>query len=287
MGIVDVICDFVGIDSDVGSTLTSYIRSYSDCNSTYTNPGVYTNDTTSVVTNPYSVFTFVDPTLDGTESATYKFCIRTELKGSKGNVEIFRGQQVTISFNYEGNFVVDDFSTEVYSGISEETLEETIEFNLTAYVCELNGVRLDDPPALSLGQNLYICVESDEDSIISDLDSMTATKTGVSLDIVNIGNTFITGTGTSKLFVAIRLPAPFFEDSESLSITGTATVSPVINRRLSVRKLQTVDGDSTSFEVNVDIEEADSSLSAASSCVATSLISAMSVLLMTLIYYYR
>ena len=136
---------------------------------------------------------------------------------------------------------------------------------------------------MELGENFYLCVEGDQDAvIINDIESLDATKTGVT-DLALIdgatpnSNTFVYGKETGKVVVATRLPATFFEADGDVTLEGTADiVTGGGTRKLAQVRIMQESPQSADFSMTVEVESSSAaSLSAFGVAAAFGLVAAL------------
>merc|ERR1711933_239063 len=109
------------------------------------------------------------------DSSSIAFCLRSEVTDTNGDVYDWIGQKIKLDVNLDGTFSTDSLSTITFDG---------------------NDVA--DDTELSLGENFFLCVESDQSAvIINSIREMTATKDGVT--DLNLVTTIGDGSGEGDL----------------------------------------------------------------------------------------
>jgi len=223
----DVTCAFSGIISPNSASLSMQILSY-NCESAYEatlfgNTAV-TADTPQVTgVSFYNSVASVDPT-SGHEGDV-KFCIRTDLKDSSGITRAYRLRNIVVTFIYTLSFSV-NISPLVFNGIDNIVRTGAKSFEVTSVVCDSTGAPIINPPNLSLGQHLFICIETNAAKIkIPSITSFTVTKDDIQHNIAASANVIVRGLNTSKLKVAVHLPAMFFDDTTEILVSGNVVVT--------------------------------------------------------------
>lgn len=182
-----------------------------------------------------------------------KFCIRTTLTNKFGTEMIYRGEKMSLTLKYDGGFVgvsvgtvINSNSTtrrrslvDCYGSIGEVVTNADVTFSVTAMICDETGIPVLSPTPLSLGQNLYVCIEPKSLGLkIPFMTYFNAQKKGSDsdddrYDILNSGANIIqTGYGTSFVQLGFVLPSRFFDEAIDINIFGSVALVPDTRRRL-------------------------------------------------------
>jgi len=255
-----ITCAFTGIVCPGNATQSMSILDY-DCEGDYnaTNFGntSVTENTTSITCDPnvseFNAIAKVDYTSG--HDGDVNFCIRTDLKEAN-EIMYYRSQRVNMTFSYEGGFSVTSFNTTEYEGMRKAATIATKSFGVMAEICDSGGNTLTDPSALSIGDNLFVCIKTkDEGTKITAITDFTAEKvkdtdTDTAEKLVideSLSNVVVTGLGSEKLMVVINFPARFFTNKNAIMLKGDVEVKGTKNRRLSSsRALQEATSDVSS-----------------------------------------
>jgi len=212
----------------------------------------------------YNAVANVDPASG--HDGDVKFCVRTDLKDAySGETMLYRSEQIKVTFSYDGSFTVAGFSTTPFVGIGADATVAAKNFGVTATVCDSAGDKTSSPPALSLGTNLFVCIEASVvGTKIPSITSFIAKKdTESDYDVSTpSSNVVIRGLGSSRVKVVMNLPARFFADTTNILLSGSVAVARDNRRRLENSALV---GDSENamfgLEIKVQDNNADSSTS--------------------------
>jgi len=186
-------------------------------------------------------------------SGDVKFCIRTDLKDAAGESFMFRSEETVVTITYDGSFTfVTNFDIKDFEGIGTEATTARKNFGVTATICNSAGDSISSPPPLSLGTNLFVCIETKvAGTKIPSITSFIAEKDAEPpYNLVAASpNVVIRGVGSSKVKVAMNLPARFFADDTVIELSGTVTVERDSRRRLeNHRALEEEDASEVSLE---------------------------------------
>jgi len=241
-----VTCAFTGINCPGNAIQSMSIFGY-DCKTKY-NSAIFgntsvmensTNTTCDSSVREFNVIAKVDYT-SGHEGDV-NFCIRTDLTES-GEIMHYRSERVNMTFTYDGAFSVTSFNTSEYDGINDDATIATKSFGVVAVICDNRGNTLAGSPALAIGDNLFVCIETaDVGTRITAITEFSAEKTGTNtlekIDInESMSNVVVTGIDSEKLIVVINFPARFFTNTNVIILKGDVEVEGTRNRRLSTSK---------------------------------------------------
>jgi len=186
-----------------------------------------------------------------------EFCVRTDLKDAdNGETMSYRSEQIQVTFSYNGSFAVSGFASTPFIGIGDEATVATKNFGVTATVCDSAGTKIENPPALSLGTNLFVCIEADVvGTKIPSITSFTATKDTESDYNVNAPspNVVIRGLGSSAVKVVMNLPARFFANDSNIILSGSVDVTRDDGSRRR-RHLEISIADTAKFTMEVEVK---------------------------------
>ena len=176
----DVTCAFTGIISPSDATLSMQIQAY-DCVADYNSMSFGDTDvlaTSALVTGATSFDAIARVNPESGHQGEVKFCIRTDLKdATSSDTMIYRSEKIVVTFSYNGDFSVAGFTTTPFVGIGQVATTATKDFGVTASVCDAAGTKLSNAPPLSLGTNLFICLETNVvGTKIPSITSFTAQK---------------------------------------------------------------------------------------------------------------
>ncbi|CAJ1954168.1 unnamed protein product [Cylindrotheca closterium] len=270
----NVQCDFASILPLTGNLAFS-ITGYGDCTGTATRDlemslsaatatAVAGASTVSVDLN--TGFTIADGA-----SEAFEFCLLTSLKDGSGNEMFYQGQKISATFTADGGFTVAGITSEQFDGISGTIATDTKTFGVTATRCDGHDTRVPiSTPALALGTTLFICLDTDDDSVvIQSVDTFLGSKTNVASTNLLSGNTEVLGANSAAATVGTRPFSTFFADTDTIDIAGTVTLvvtSNNLRRRHLARILQT---GADEFDVRVEVEPIEESSAPSSFSVAS------------------
>jgi len=234
-----------------------------DCISSYSSTSF--GDTTVTATTvqsqgvtSYDAVAAIDPTTDFQGDVT--FCVRTDLQHSSGEIMVTRSEKIRVTLDYNAAFVVTGFATTPFVAINNVENTGTKTFGVTAVECNANGSTITNPSALSLGTNLFICLESSVPGTkIKSITSFTAEKGTELYDIKTAAtrsnaNVVIRGLYSSDVKVVINFPLRFFTNSNVITLSGSVVVGH--NRRLaSTRTLE--EETFADFDLLIDVKAND------------------------------
>ena len=224
-------------------------------------PTLLNGDGTAQEESTYSVTISLANSAVSAGAQPINFCLKVEVKDSNRDVYDWIGQKITLGVDLDGEFSTgSDLTTTAFDGITAINDIGTVTFGVTAYRCDETGETSSDS-ILELGENFFLCVEGVQDAvIINDIDSLDATKTGVT-DLALIdgatpnSNTFVYGKQSEKVVVATRLPATFFEDDEVVTLVGTAVIVTGGGiRKLAQVRIMQESPQSADFSMTVEVE---------------------------------
>ena len=225
-------------------------------------PTLLNGDGTTQEESTYSVTISLANSAVSAGAQPINFCLKVEVKDSNGDVYDWIGQKITLGVDIDGEFSTgSDLTTTTFDGNTDFNDIGTTTFSVTAFRCDNTGDAFPEDTILELGENFYLCVEGDQDAvIINDIESLDATKTGVT-DLALIdgatpnSNTFVYGKETGKVVVATRLPATFFEADGDVTLEGTADiVTGGGTRKLAQVRIMQESPQSADFSMIVEVE---------------------------------
>jgi len=232
-----------------------------DCVSVYS-PTTFDNTAVTATTaqlqgtTSYNAVANVDPASG--YAGNLKFCVRTDLKdAASGETMVFRSEQIEITMSYDGSFSVTGFETTPFGGIGEDATVATKNFGVTATVCDLAGTAISSPPALSLGTNLFVCIDTEVvGTKISSITSFIATKdTQSDYNVATPSpNVVIRGVNSADVKVVMNLPARFFADATDIKLSGSVVVTRD-DRRRSLTTFSSLTEDTTEFKLDVKVND--------------------------------
>jgi len=271
----DITCDFTangGKDHTVSSTVTSFDTCTGDASDGIVKdtPDAATRDDSNsdLAAWPYQETSDYSVTISLQSAAApnkqgdnkIKFCLTTSVYDSTSALQYWESRKIEFDVKIEGDFTTaEELTTSFYDGI-EDTVEDIAdyEFGVTAFRCDSSGTAEADK-VLSLGENFFLCVEGDKDNVrITSIDNLKATKTGKELVLISAAiaqnqNTYVYGQGDKKVVIATRLTAGFFEDGQSVTLSGVANLETGQRRQLSIRNMQAADAEGSGFSMEVGI----------------------------------
>ena len=210
---------------------------------------------------------------DGTKSIAKQHCFRADFYPTEGGGTtsvLARKWDVTSTFIYDmsGNFEV-AVSTQDFTANDASATANRAD-SLVAYQCDANGGR--DDTTLTIGDILYICIESNDADVSVDITQLSILKNDDSefappvTPINNSATSFVTvkncaaspsNGGNNKCIVStLMIPILYNGQTDSsIKVTGTASLT-YSRRRLHTnadRALQ--DGEESSFEIVVSLSK--------------------------------
>jgi len=162
-------------------------------------------------------------------TSSVKFCLKTTVKSKEGFAMHYLGQLLTLAFDYNGEFTIDSLTTVKFAdGIADEKDLGSVSFGINGYRCDTSGNK-ETSNSLSLGDNLYICLETEASgSVVSDVTTFIATQGSITRNIISDStansNTFVVNKDTNKVTVVTKLDLAFFEEGGLVEISGSATI---------------------------------------------------------------
>jgi len=150
-----------------------------------------------------------------------------------------------------------EFATTPFVGISQ-VATATKNFGVTATVCDSTGAEISNPSPLSLGTNLFICIESNVvGTKIPSITSFTAQKIGGNpYDIAAPSlNVVIRGLDSANVKVVMNLPARFFADVNEISLSGSVIVTRDNRRRLKSSRALEIESKDAEFAMTNKVNE--------------------------------
>ena len=235
----NVECVFDGIISPDDAIVSMAIKAY-DCVSVYNSPNFGNTDVTAgtpqvIGSTTYSAVTNVDPSSG--YAGEVAFCVRTDLKDAASTeTMMYRSEQIKLTFSYDGSFQVDEFETTEFSGIGQDVTIAEKNFGVTATVCDSAGNTSSNPPPLSLGTNLFVCLKTEVvGTSIPTITSFIAEKGTDTPYNINTSspNVVVSGLGSSEVKVVMNLPARFFASDTDIKLSGSVDVARDRRRRLA------------------------------------------------------
>jgi len=220
-----VSCAYTGIEADNG-VLSVQVLDYDYCANTYNGPpGIFQG--TQTIDGIFYATAVVDY-MSGYDG-TVEFCVRTDLSNDSGTeIMRFRSEKVKMTFTYDGTFSVADFTTENYDGIGANDTTASKEFGAHAYLCDAQGNEDNSFGKLSIGTNLFVCIETnDGQTKIAEMTEFSATtENGAEFLAIydTSSNVVITGVNTGKVIAVINFPVRFFSDNSVIVISGSVKV---------------------------------------------------------------
>jgi len=264
----DVTCTFKGIISPSDAVVFMTIKA-DDCVSNYdatqfNSTVVKANSEQVVGPTTFIAVTNVDPS-SGYEGEV-SFCVRTDLKDARSNeTMVYRSEKIKLTFIYDGSFEVGGFSTTPFVGIGQDVTAAVKNFGVTATVCDLTGNTLSNPPALSIGTNLFVCLKTTVvGTNIPTITSFIAQK-GTDTPYTIAGsspNTVVIGLESSSVQIVTNLPARFFADATDIVLSGSVVVTQDTRRRLAGSRALAEEYESAEFEMVIEVNNDDDGSSA-------------------------
>jgi len=230
-GDVTFTCTFHNIISPTDASVSMQILHH-DCITAYDST-LFDNTAVTADTPQVTGATSFDAVANIDPSSGYEgdipFCIRTDLKDKTGVIMIYRSEKVKVTLTYNGSFSVTGLATNAFAGINDIETTATKTFGVTSSVCDSTGTPITSPPALSIGDTFFACIETNVvGTVISSITSFTAQK-GTTADPYDVTAhsqlVVIRGVDSSKVKVHINLPASFFEDTDEIVLSGSVVVS--------------------------------------------------------------
>lgn len=178
-----------------------------------------------------------------------QFCLKAEVKDKSGDVYDWIGQKFALTVDFYKHFTTGSLTglttTKAFDGNVAKTVQAGYaSYTVSVFRCDSNGDRASDT-ALSLGDNLYICVKGDQSGLlINDIVNLYAQVEGVNPNFPNpntnpspvvyqtlveemtaVAGTFVYGRNTNKLVVATRFTSNFFETEGIVSLNGEVNIA--------------------------------------------------------------
>lgn len=228
-----------------------------------------TADATKVVSKVQ--FTEIPVPASQDETSITEFCLKTTVL--EGTYPMFYVKTpIAVEFQYDGSFNITAGTSENVA-IGDKAGDKTI-FTANAFVCSPNFQPNNSP--LTIGGILYVCVRPAEDQITTKISVVKffflekvgqvgvfeavalATTGGYNAKGTNSPVTLVSGEGTRKVVIGVRMPSRFF-DSDT-NVTGSGEVILGQQRRLLrsdvivPRDLEDEDEADGAFDLDVKIE---------------------------------
>jgi len=206
----------------------------------------------------YNAVAAIDPTTGF--QGDVAFCVRTDLQHSSGEIMVTRSEKVRVTLDYNAAFIVTGFATTPFVAINSVENTGIKAFGVTAVECNTNGSTITNPATLSLGTNLFICIETSVPGTkVKSITSFTAEKGTELYDVKaaatrSNANVVIRGLDSSDVKVVINFPLRFFTNSNAITLSGSVVVGH--NRRLtSIRTLE--EENLADFDLVIDVKAND------------------------------
>jgi len=259
----DVTCTINGIISPEDAIVLMAIKAYgcvSDYNSTLFDDTAVTAKTSQAIgVTTFEAVANVDPS-SGYEGEV-AFCVRTDLKdATSSETMMYRSEQIKLTFSYDGSFQVKGFQTTKFDGIGQDATTAVKNFGVTATVCDPDGNTLSNPPALSIGTNLFVCLNTDVvGTNIPTITSFIAQKGTETPYIINGSspNVVVIGLGSSSVKVVMNFPARFFADATDIVLSGSVEVTQDSRRRLTSSRTLVEENENAEFEMIIKMNNND------------------------------
>lgn len=266
-----IVCTF-DTEGDIAHEVVSELRG-PDCSSENPNLGLIIAERTKDPSFGSEVSTYaVSVSIGGSalqeDDTSVAFCIQASVKaGGTDDVYAQLDQEVQLNFETDGSFTFKPFELTVPVVVTDTSgTVNIIDTSLTVdvYQCDASGSSTSS--SLSVAETLYICIEGDQDAVvINAIVNLQAAKLGVStlsiIEEASIINSAITTIYVyDKVIVATKLPLGFFEDSNSIIISGDADISAGGSiRKLSMgktvvsRPVADQGAESATFNLNIGV----------------------------------
>jgi len=208
------------------------IDSYDSAN--FTNTSVFIGTLPATGADSYEAIASVDPSSG--HQGNVNFCIKSSITTDSGEIMTYRSERISLTFSYDGFFSVRDFTTIPYDGISDNVTSATINFGVSAVICDSAKNEINNPPALTLGTNLFVCINTIVPGTnVHLISSFNAQKnSGNSYNILSsVGsNALIKDLDSPNVQVIIIFPARFFVGTGNINLSGNVEVVSATRRAL-------------------------------------------------------